>query len=259
MTCGAVLFSLLLAGCGGHVDLVGNLPENEANEVLGALLHAGIAAKKTTLKEGTVIAVDQALVSKAIDVLRAQGLPRERRSKMGEVFKKENLISSPLEERARYLYALSQELEQTLSQIDGVVTARVHVVLPERINPNEPTIPSSASVFLKYRDGFGVDKVVSEVRGMVASSIPGLHAEKVAVALVQAVADPGASQIAWEEVFFFQVQQSSATFLRVTLILLFLCLVVAIVAAGYYSSNSDGSSFDGSGKLRRLFSRGQEV
>ena len=123
---------------------------------------------------------------RAVDLLRDKGLPRERFAGMGQVFKKEGLISSPLEERARYLYALSQELGATISQIDGVVVARVHVVLPERSPTGEAGVPSSAAVFIKHQEGYNLDTVQPLVRRLVTNSIPGLTADKVSIILVNA-------------------------------------------------------------------------
>ncbi len=179
----------VLVACSGAVNLVSGLTEAEANEVLGVLLAADIAATKTSGKAGVGIQVEAGSVSSAIDILHRNGLPRERRSKLGDVFKKENLISSPLEERARYLYALSQELEQTLSSIDGVVTARVHVVLPERAGPLDAATPSSASVFLKFQKGYGVESVVVPVRALVANGIPGLSQDRVTSELMKSLRD----------------------------------------------------------------------
>lgn len=128
-----LLLAVLMAACAPKVELMAAIPESDANEVLGALQNAGITAEKVPGKEGMVglqIAADQ--LGRAMELLREKGLPRERFAGMGQVFKKEGLISSPLEERARYLYALTQELSGTLNQIDGVIVARVHVVLPER-------------------------------------------------------------------------------------------------------------------------------
>ena len=136
---------LMLVACGARVDLMGSVPEEEANEVLAALLKADIAAEKTAGKEGMVgVRVDATQVGRALEVMRENGLPRERFAGMGQVFKKEGLISSPLEERARYIYALSQELSNTLSKIDGVLAARVHVVLPERGAAGETGVPSTS-------------------------------------------------------------------------------------------------------------------
>lgn len=201
----------LLAACSGAVNLVSGLTEAEANEVLGLLLSADISATKTTGKAGVGIQVEAGSVSAAIDILHRNGLPRERRAKLGDVFKKENLISSPLEERARYLYALSQELEQTLSSIDGVVTARVHVVLPERAGPLEASTPSSASVFLKFQKGYGVESVVVPVRALVANGIPGLSQDRVAVVLVPAAGAEATGQSEpLSKVLFLRVGRESA-------------------------------------------------
>ena len=119
----------------------------------------------------------EADLARATKVLAAQGLPRAPGARMGDVFKKESLISSPLEERARYIYALSQELETTLTQIDGVVVARVHVVLPEKVAPGEPVQPPSAAVFIKHLPSLEPDAIGFRVKQLVARSIPGLGAQ----------------------------------------------------------------------------------
>jgi type III secretion protein J len=235
--CGHLLVAALLGltACGGSVELVGALQEAEANEVLGALLNAGIEARKFANKAGIVITVDQSSIARAIEVIAQQGLPRERHATMGDIFKKENLISSPLEERARYLYALSQELERTLSRIDGVISSRVHVVLPERVGPSDPMLPSSTSVFIKHQAGFGVEGVVSQVRSLVANSIPGLTLEKVVVVLVPAVSREIAvgNGPRLENVLFFKVEQGSAAALRVMLATMFAAAVLAAAMVVY--------------------------
>lgn len=183
----AALLALALAACGNRVELMAAMPEGEANEVMAALQKAGIETQKVPGKDGKVgLTLEASQVGRAVDLLRIKGLPRERFAGMGEVFRKEGLISSPLEERARYLYALSQELGATLTQIDGVVVARVHVVLPERGSPGDPNTPSTAAVFIKHQAGYNLDTVVPQVRRLVTNSIPSLTPEKVSVVLVSA-------------------------------------------------------------------------
>lgn len=181
----AHLFSL--SACMGSVELLAGVPEAEANEMLGSLLNAGIRAEKNPGKDGVVsLKVDGGSVARALDVLRVRGLPRERFAGMGDVFRKEGLISSPLEERVRYLYALSQELANTISKIDGVITARVHVVLPERGASGEASTPSSAAVFIKSQEGFNLDSVKPQIRQLVVNSIPNIAVEKIAIVVVTA-------------------------------------------------------------------------
>ncbi|KOC94683.1 type III secretion system inner membrane ring lipoprotein SctJ [Winslowiella iniecta] len=170
----AVALAVLLSGCGDQTLLNSGLSENDANDIVAELNRFHIAAQKQAEKEGVSVLVSQQDIERSVNILSAAGLPRKARTNLGEVFQKSGVISSPLEERARYIYALSQEVESTLAQIDGVVVARVHVVLPERIAPGEPVQPASASVFIKYHDNLDPDGIEPRIRRLVATSIPGL-------------------------------------------------------------------------------------
>ena len=165
---------LSMAGCGEHVELHRELSEQEANEVIAELANKQINAQKIPAKSGVSVRIRASDISRAVNVLEAAGLPRAQRTNLGDIFRKEGVISTPLEERARYIYALSQELEATLSKIDGVIVARVHVVLPERVAPGEPVQPASASVFIKHDTKLDPDSIQARVRRLVASSIPGM-------------------------------------------------------------------------------------
>ncbi len=166
--------ALLLTGCGESVELHRNISEQEANEVIAELADKQIRAQKIPGKDGVAVRVKASDINRAVRTLDAAGLPKVARSTLGDIFRKEGVISTPLEERARYIYALSQELEATLSNIDGVIVARVHVVLPERVAPGEPVQPASASVFIKHDPRLDPDNINARVRRMVASSIPGM-------------------------------------------------------------------------------------
>lgn len=170
----ALSFLFLLSGCGDRVELHRQLSEQEANEVIAELADKHIRAQKIPTKDGVTVSVDANDIGRAVRTLEAVGLPKLARATLGDTFRKEGVISTPLEERARYIYALSQELEATLSNIDGVIVARVHVVLPERIAPGEPVQPASASVFIKHDPRLDPDNIRARVRRMVASSIPGM-------------------------------------------------------------------------------------
>lgn len=199
----------LLAACGARVELMSAVPEDEANEIMSTLLNAGVSVDKRIAKAGVTLSVQSDQVSRALDVMRAHGLPRERFTGMGNVFRKEGLVSSALEERARYVFALSQELGETLSQIDGVVSARVHVVLPERGNINEAATPATASVFIKHKAGLSLDALQPRMRQMVANGIPGLAADHVTVFMVASPAAPVPAVIPWRTVVGLHVAAES--------------------------------------------------
>jgi type III secretion protein J len=176
---------LALGGC--KVGLYSNLNEHEANEMLAALASQSLAAAKESVGEsGWQLQVEESELGSALEVLRARGLPHDRFASMGDVFQKQGLVSTPAEERMRYVYALQQELSQTLSQIDGVVSARVHVVVPANDPLSDKIRPSSAAVFIKHHPDVDLRLLVPAVKDMVAHSIEGLSHDQVALSLFPA-------------------------------------------------------------------------
>ena len=121
--------------------------------------------------------------SSAMMLLQAYGLPREKFDSLGDVFRKEGFVSSPLEERARLNHALSQEISHTVSSIDGVVMARVHLVVPERMQLDNVVKPSSASVFVKHRPDIDLQNHIGKIKAMVVNGVENLPVENVTVAL----------------------------------------------------------------------------
>lgn len=178
---------IFIQACSNNTPLFNSLEQDEANEIYATLLEVGIPAQRENTKTGVTVIVPQSMSSEALKILQSKGLPRDKKSSMGEVFRKESMISSPLEERARYLYALSQELERTLMRMDGVISSRVHIVLPERSNPGEPLSPSSAAVFVKYDQRTSFPAYIPRIRELVFNSIPGLTGDAHSAISVAAV------------------------------------------------------------------------
>lgn len=185
---------LLLAGC--KTELYTGLQQMEANEMVAILLQRSIGAEKTHNKDGLdAVLVERSQFAEAVGVLREHGFPRKRFENIGDVFKASGMVSSPLQDRARFLYALSQELSATVSEIDGVLSARVEVVLPNNdIMQRNPT-PSSASVFVRYDQASNIAELVPQIKMLVANSVEDLAYNKVSVVLVP-VASPSTAAVA---------------------------------------------------------------
>lgn len=179
--------AVALSACGEQV-LYAKLTEQQANEMVAALRGAGLPAEKVVREGDFAVSTSQEHFAQAVRTLSAQGLPRQPFDSLGKVFKREGFVSSPLEERSRLVHAMSQELSHTVSSIDGVVLARVTLVMPERHPLQDKVTPASASVLIKHRPGLDVDALVPKVKALVVNSVEGLPYENVTV--VPFVAEP---------------------------------------------------------------------
>jgi type III secretion protein J len=174
-----------LAGC-GREDLYTNVTESDANTMLGLLIARGISATKRPVKENLfAVAVPRDQFASAVDILKWYGIPKETFQGIGEMFPKTGLVSSPSEERIRFMHALAGNISEMLSNIDGVITARVILVLPSNDPYTNANNPASASVFLKIRPGFDTTTQIPQIKNLVMNSVEGLKYERVAVTLVR--------------------------------------------------------------------------
>lgn len=178
-----VLCAAALASC--KSELYTDLDQQQANEIVATLRLHGIPADRSPGKGGRMsVSVDESRFAAAVQILNDNGLPKEEFSTLGQVFKKDGLISSPVEERAEMIFALSQELSKTVSQIDGVLSARVHLVLPENDPLRQQLVPSSASVFIRHRANAPISDLIPQIKMLVANGVAGLSYDKVSVILV---------------------------------------------------------------------------
>ncbi|WP_193102681.1 MULTISPECIES: type III secretion system inner membrane ring lipoprotein SctJ [unclassified Burkholderia] len=184
--------ALMLAGCAllasCKKELYANLSEQDVNEMTVALLERGVSADKASPDGGKtyVLQVESGDMVRAMQILRMRGLPHSKFDDLGNLFKKEGLVSTPTEERVRFIYGLSQELSGTLSHIDGVMFARVQIVLPNNDPLAQQVKPSSAAVFIKYRPESDIDALVPQIKNLVVHSVEGLSYDQVSVTAVAA-------------------------------------------------------------------------
>jgi type III secretion protein J len=179
------LLVLLLAGC--RMDLYTGLSEKDANDMLALLLENDINADKKPGDRGVWrLTVNKGDLPRSMALLNAHALPRVPYSSLGQVFRKEGIISTPLEERARFMYALAQELGGSIAIIDGVLDARVHLVLPEQDSLGARGTPASASVLVRYRPGTEMGEHVHQIKKLLENGVRGLQYDAITVLLFPA-------------------------------------------------------------------------
>lgn len=183
-----------LTACGGEEQIVHQLDEAEANEIMVILEAKDISGRKVP-EAGRVVtyavAVPQLDAKKAMRLLVANKLPRPRSQGLKEVYGAGSggLIPTKSEEKAKYLMALQGEIERKLKYMPGIVSAHVSVVQPDKDivrDLDTPPPPSTASVAIVYNaiDERGTAAVKEdEVKSLVASSVEDLKAINVTVVM----------------------------------------------------------------------------
>ncbi len=176
--------TLFLAGC--QSELYSNLQEREVNEMISVLAVNGIEASRSTDGKGSyTVSVDRSDFSLAIVKLSEKGLPREQFGSLGKIFNSEKLVSTPFEERARFMHALNEELSNSISRINGVVSARVHLMVPEDSPFEDNKTPPRASVFIYQEAGQDLRPQIPTIKNLIVNSLDNLEYSFVEVALFE--------------------------------------------------------------------------
>ena len=160
--------------------LYGGLSSTDATEMAAKLDNAGVTYALS--EDGTKISVPHKDVAKSRLLLAQEGLPHQ--GSMGyEIFdQKQSFGATSFQQNINALRALEGELSRTISTIDQVKSARVHLVLPQRELFSREQQPASASVFLNLRNSAGIGSgQVQAIQHLVASSVPQLKPSRVAV------------------------------------------------------------------------------
>lgn len=159
--------------------LYGNLGQQDAAQIAQALDANNVPYK---LEAGSgAITVPSDRVHDARLKLAAQGLP-EGDGGFAVMSKEPGFGVSQFMEGARYQHALETELARTISNLQAIEGARVHLALPRQSAFVRDRRAPSASVFLQMKPGRRLEsEQVTAIVNLVASSISELEAEQVTV------------------------------------------------------------------------------
>jgi flagellar M-ring protein FliF len=160
--------------------LYGNLSDSDASSVVQALQTASIEYKLDGSSGAIMVPAER--VHDARLQLAGQGLPQGKNASLELMSKDPGFGVSQFMENARYQYALEGELARTISSLQAVEAARIHLAMPQQSAFVRDRRPPSASVLLQLRPGHRLQsEQVSAIVHLVASSIPELDSDNVTV------------------------------------------------------------------------------
>lgn len=179
-----VMLVLLLAGC-RQQDLLISLNQQQANEVLAVLQRHNITAeKKEHGKNGYTITISQEDFPAAVDLLKTYHLPARADVEVSDLFPTDALVSSPRAEKARLFSAIEQRLEQSLRQMEGISSARIHVSYDIEAGENgKPASPVHLSALVVFTPDRSPDKLVNDIKRFLINTFVDVKYENISVVL----------------------------------------------------------------------------
>ncbi|HFR1393333.1 TPA: SctJ family type III secretion inner membrane ring lipoprotein Mxi, partial [Shigella flexneri] len=212
---------LMLIGCEQREELISNLSQRQANEIISVLERHNITARKVDGgKQGISVQVEKGTFASAVDLMRMYDLPNPERVDISQMFPTDSLVSSPRAEKARLYSAIEQRLEQSLVSIGGVISAKIHVSydLEEK---NISSKPMHISVIAIYDSPKESELLVSNIKRFLKNTFSDVKYENISVILTPK-----------EEYVYTNVQpvkEVKSEFLTNEVIYLFLGMAVLVV------------------------------
>lgn len=158
--------------------LYSNLADEEAAAITQSLSSAGIKYRMENGTGGISVPVER--INEARLMLAGQGVLQS--GGFASLSKEGGLGVSQFMESARYQHALEQELARTISSLQQVAAARVHIAVARNSSFVRDRSPGSASVFLQMKPGRRLaSEQVTAIVNLVASSLPDIDASQVTV------------------------------------------------------------------------------
>ncbi|GAB4187001.1 MAG: flagellar basal-body MS-ring/collar protein FliF [Thalassobaculales bacterium] len=159
--------------------LFGELDQRDQAQIISQMAQQNVRFEL----RGNQIFVPESQVNQLRLSLAAQGLPSAGSSVGYELFDKgQSLGTTNFVLNLNHLRALEGELSRTIASIQGVRSARVHLVLPRReLFSRERTQPS-ASIVLRMQGGRRLEREqVQAVQHLVSTAVPDLKPERISI------------------------------------------------------------------------------
>ncbi|QFY59056.1 flagellar M-ring protein FliF [Rhizobium grahamii] len=173
-----ILAAALLVNKPAQETLYVGLDAADLNQISMALAESNIAFQTGT--DGASISVPAGMTGKARLLLAERGLPNSANAGY-ELF--DNVgslgLTSFMQEVTR-VRALEGEIGRTIQSINGIMAARVHIVMPEVGNFRKAEQKPTASVMIRASAATGRN-AASSIRHLVASAVPGLDVGDVTI------------------------------------------------------------------------------
>jgi flagellar M-ring protein FliF len=151
--------------------LFSNMAPQESSEVVEVLQQMNVDYKLDPASGALMVPAGD--VQRLRISLAAEGLPRSSSQGMEMLNQDQGFGTSQFIERARYQRALEEELSRSISELNNVRTARVHLAIPKQSVFVRDRKDPTASVVVNLFAGRTLEKgQVAAITHMVASSVP---------------------------------------------------------------------------------------
>ncbi|MCL1076960.1 EscJ/YscJ/HrcJ family type III secretion inner membrane ring protein [Parashewanella spongiae] len=170
---------LLLTAC--KVELYRDLPQDEANHMVALLRLNNIdASNDIDPKTGmATLMIDENKFINAVALLRQNGFPKPKYMSIEDLFPSGQLVTSPAQEDAKISYLKEQQLERTLSNLEGVISARVSIAESTQSDEFQVKEEKSASVYIKYSPQANLTTQENQIKSLIQNAVPGLSYDRI--------------------------------------------------------------------------------
>ncbi|WP_186391191.1 MULTISPECIES: flagellar basal-body MS-ring/collar protein FliF [unclassified Pannonibacter] len=175
---GVFAFIILRVTAPQMAQLYSDLSLEDSSAIINSLEQQAIPFELR--REGSTIMIPQEQIARVRMRLAENGLPTG--GSIGyEIFdRSDTLGATSFIQNINHLRAMEGELARTIRSIDRIVSARVHLVIPERQLFQRDARPPSASIAVKVRGSLGAGEIRA-IQHLVAAAVDGLTPERVSI------------------------------------------------------------------------------